>query len=122
MHKYLPLLLYIGLGFFSCEKSPIIESKKAINLLDNNEYYFLDVRTKIEHDHKSIPNTECIPVQEIEKRIGELKKFKDKKIIVYCRSGNRSRVATKILNENGFNAYNLNGGMNKWEGEVEAGK
>tara|TARA_Y100001970_G_scaffold96996_1_gene122064 strand:- start:557 stop:925 length:369 start_codon:yes stop_codon:yes gene_type:complete len=122
MHKYLPLLLYIGLGFFSCEKSPIIESKKAINLLDNNEYYFLDVRTEIEHDNKSIPNTECIPVQEIEKRIGELKTFKDKKIIVYCRSGNRSKVATKILNKNGFNAYNLNGGMNEWEGKVEAGK
>tara|TARA_B100001113_G_scaffold223547_1_gene183525 strand:- start:2879 stop:3247 length:369 start_codon:yes stop_codon:yes gene_type:complete len=122
MHKYLPLLLFIGLGFLSCEKSPIIESKKAINLLDNNEYYFLDVRTKIEHDHKSIPNTECIPVQEIEKRIGELKKFKNKKIIVYCRSGNRSRIATKILNENGFNAYNLNGGMTEWEGKVEAGK
>ena len=122
MHKYLPLLLFIGLGFLSCEKSPIIESKNAINLLDNNEYYFLDVRTKIEHDHKSIPNTECIPVQEIEKRIGELKKFKNKKIIVYCRSGNRSRVATKILNENGFNAYNLNGGMTEWEGKVEAGK
>ena len=121
MHKYLPLLLFIGLGFLSCEKSPIIESKKAINLLDNNEYYFLDVKTKIEHDHKSIPNTECIPVQEIEKRIGELKKFKNKKIIVYCRSGNRSRIATKILNEDGFNAYNLNGGMNEWEGKIEAG-
>ena len=122
MHKYLPLLLFIGLGFLSCEKSPIIESKKAINLLNNNEYYFLDVRTEIEHDNKSISDTECIPVQEIEKRIGELKKFKDKKIIVYCRSGNRSRVATKILNENGFNAYNLNGGINEWEGKVEAGK
>ena len=122
MHKYLPLLMFIGLTFLSCEKSLIIESKKAINLLDNNEYYFLDVRTKIEHDHKSIPNTECIPVQEIEKRIGELKKFKNKKIIVYCRSGNRSRIATKILNENGFNAYNLNGGMTEWEGKVEAGK
>ena len=122
MHKYLPLLLFIGLGFLSCEKSPIIESKNAITLLDNNEYYFLDVRTKIEHDHKSIPNTECIPVQEIEKRIGELKKFKNKKIIVYCRSGNRSRVATKILNENEFNAYNLNGGMTEWEGKVETVK
>ena len=122
MLRYLSMLFFVGLVFWGCKQSAIIESEKAINLLHNNEYYFLDVRTKIEHDHKSIPNTECIPVQEIEKRISELKKFKNKKIIVYCRSGNRSRVATKILNKNGFNAYNLNGGMNEWEGKVEAGK
>ena len=121
MTKHLTFLLLIGLAFWGCEESSIIESNKAINLLDNNDYYFLDVRTESEHNDKSIPETEYIPVQEIEKRIGELKKFKDKKIIVYCRSGNRSRIATKILNEDGFNAYNLNGGMNEWEGKIEAG-
>ena len=75
-----------------------------------------------EHYDKSIPDTDCIPVQEIEKRIGELEQYRDKKIIVYCRSGNRSGTATKILNENGFDAYNLIGGMNGWKGEVETGK
>ena len=44
--------------------------------------------------------------------------YKDKKIIVYCRSGNRSGKATKILKENGFDAVNLIGGMNFWEGEI----
>ena len=68
---------------------------------------------------KSIPNTDCIPVQEIEERMDELNDYRDKNIIVYCRSGNRSGIATKILNENGFNALNMIGGMNGWKGKVE---
>ena len=47
-----------------------------------------------------------------------LEDYRDKKIIVYCRSGNRSGTATKILNENGFDAVNLIGGMNEWSGVV----
>ena len=116
--RNLTLLVLIGLAFWSCEDPATIEIKNAINLLDNDAYYFLDVRTAEEHKIKSIPDTDCIPVQEIEKRIVELDKYRDKKIIVYCRSGNRSGTATKILNENGFKAYNMLGGMNEWNGEV----
>ena len=118
MVRYISLLLFIGLAFWSCEEPATIESKNAMTLLNNDAYYFLDVRTTEEHKIKSIPDTDCIPVQEIEKRIVELDKYRDKKIIVYCRSGNRSGTATKILNENGFNAYNMIGGMNGWKGEV----
>ena len=39
-------------------------------------------------------------------------------MIVYCRNGNRSKTATKILNENGFNAYNMIVGMNSWGWEI----
>ena len=113
-----PQLLFIGLAFWGCEEPATIESKNAMALLNNDAYYFLDVRTTEEHKIKSIPDTDCIPVQEIEKRIVELDKYRDKKIIVYCRSGNRSGTATKILNENGFNAYNMIGGINGWKGEV----
>ena len=86
--------------------------------LDDVNYYFLDVRTIKEHKNKSIPSTDCIPVQELEQRIDELNKHRNKKIIVYCRSGNRSGTATDILNRNGFNAYNMIGGINEWEGEI----
>jgi len=118
MIRCISLLLFIGLAFWVCEEPAVIESKNAMTLLNNDAYYFLDVRTTEEHKIKSIPDTDCIPVQEIEKRIVELDKYRDKKIIVYCRSGNRSGTATKILNENGFNAYNMIGGMNGWKGEV----
>ena len=118
MHRYLSLSLFIGLTLWSCEDSATIKMKNAINLLDNDAYYFLDVRTEEEHKIKSIPDTNCIPVHEIEKRIVELDNYRDKRIIVYCRSGNRSGTATKILNENGFTALNMIGGMNGWIGEV----
>ena len=118
MINHLTLILILGLAFWFCEDPATIEIKNAINLLDNDAYYFLDVRTAEEHKIKSIPDTDCIPVQEIEKRIVELDKYRDKKIIVNCRSGNRSATATKILNENGFKAFNMLGGMNGWKGEV----
>ena len=101
-----------------CNQSVTIESKDAVNLVDNSEYYFLDVRTMREHADGAIPNTVCIPLQEIGQRLSELNDYKNKKIIVYCRSGNRSGKATKILIENGFDAVNLIGGMNSWEGDI----
>ena len=67
---------------------------------------------------KSIPNTNCIPVQIIAEKMKDLENYRSKTIIVYCRSGNRSETATKILNENGFKAFNMIGGINGWEGEV----
>ena len=52
-----------------------------------------------------------IPVQVIDKRAGELEKYKKDKIYVICRSGHRSGIATKILTKKGFNAINVLGGM-----------
>ena len=108
----------ISLIMWNCNQSVTIESKDAINLVTNGKYYFLDVRTIREHADRAIPNTKCIPLQEIEKRLSELNDYKDKIIIVYCRSGNRSGKATKILKENGFDAINLIGGINSWEGDI----
>ena len=48
----------------------------------------------------------------------DLENYRNKTMIVYCRSGNRSETATKILNENGFKAFNMIGGINEWEREV----
>ncbi len=118
MTNNLTILLFICLTICGCDHSATIENKDAIQLLNNEKYYFLDVRTLPEHKIQSIPNTPCIPVQEIGERLNELENQKNKIIVVYCRSGNRSSKATKILNDNGFNAVNLIGGMNEWSGEV----
>ena len=110
--------IFTSLITWNCNQSVTIESKDAVNLVDNSEYYFLDVRTMSEHADGAIQNTDCIPLQEIGQRLSELNDYKNKKIIVYCRSGNRSGKATKILIENGFDAVNLIGGMNSWEGDI----
>ncbi|MCB0749784.1 MAG: rhodanese-like domain-containing protein, partial [Ignavibacteriae bacterium] len=52
-----------------------------------------------------------IPVQVLSQRINELDKYKDKNIAVICRSGNRSVMATKIMQAKGFKAKNVLGGM-----------
>jgi adenylyltransferase/sulfurtransferase len=59
-----------------------------------------------------------IPVHELASRLNEIEKYKDKTIILYCRSGNRSGKATTLLNNAGFDAINLLGGMNQWKGPV----
>ena len=95
-----------------------IDSKIATKFINKDNYLFLDVRSIEEHKVKAIPNTPNIPVQELENRIDELKIYRDKKIIVYCRSGNRSKLGTDILTKNGYDAVNLIGGMNQWEGPI----
>ncbi|CUU10267.1 Rhodanese-related sulfurtransferase, partial [Candidatus Kryptobacter tengchongensis] len=83
----------------------------------------LDVRTKEEFSEEHIKNALNIPVQELEKRLDELKKYKNFEIIVYCRSGARSRRASEILVKNGFKfVYNLSGGIIEWKKQFEVEK
>lgn len=58
-----------------------------------------------------------IPVQELEKRIDEIEKYKNKNIAVICRSGVRSARATEFLNKKGFEAKNILGGMIEYRKE-----
>ena len=74
----------------------------------------LDVRTKAERDSQSIKGSFHIPLHELKGRADELNKFKDKEIICYCRTGNRSVTAAVILKKKGFNSANMKGGIVKW--------
>ena len=78
--------------------------------------FILDVRTIPEYEGPlgHIEGAKLIPVQELDSRLEELEPYRDQEIIVVCRSGNRSRRATKLLNSYGFNAINMLGGMKAW--------
>ena len=91
--------------------------KEAMDIMTNeeNNMTILDVRTDAEYHSGYIKNAILIPVQELESRLDELKKFKSRKILVYCASGNRSITASRILYKNEFNPYNINGGINNWK-------
>ena len=118
------VLLIIGSFLFfypannNQELTPAISTLEGVDLYGNSNNIFLDVRTLDEHKTISIPNSLIIPVQELESRVNELKKYKDQNIVVYCRSGNRSRTGTEILINNGYNAVNLSGGIINWTGPV----
>ena len=77
----------------------------------------LDVRTPSEFASGHIENALLIPVQELEQRIGELEPHRNKTIIAYCRSGNRSGVAAGILGNHGYTAVNMEGGILQWKKE-----
>jgi len=80
------------------------------------EIILLDVRTEKEYEERHIPDAISIPLSGLESRIGELDKYKSKKIIVYCLSGSRSKTASETLVQHGFeNVYNMLGGLNEWK-------
>lgn len=77
----------------------------------------LDVRTKDEYDGKTddygtLKNAINIPIQELESRVGELNKFRNGEVIVYCSFSKRSPRASYFLAQHGFkHVTNMEGGM-----------
>ena len=109
---YLIFLIFLA----SCKDQENISAQDATKYLDQEDVLFLDVRTSQEFNYDgSIKNALLIPVNVLEKKIKLLEYYRDKKIIVYCRSGRRSRLATDLLKKNNFNAINLDGGYLAWE-------
>jgi len=74
----------------------------------------LDVRQPEEHSERNIEGNIFIPLGELRTRIDELTPYKDQEIIVYCRSGGRSATAVQFLQEHGYVATNLAGGITQW--------
>ncbi len=95
------------------------EEAKKILEEERDNVVLLDVRTPPEHFQVRIPDSLLIPLDELRFKFNELPK--DKKYIVYCRSGERSTFATYFLRQLGFEAYNLTGGIISWPYEKESG-
>jgi rhodanese-related sulfurtransferase len=99
---------------------PEVSSEEAKRMLqEDKEVILLDVRTPQEHTQIRIPNSKLIPLDELRYAYRDLPK--DKKYIVYCRSGERSAFATYFLRHMGYEAYNLAGGILLWPYEKESG-
>tara|TARA_B100001093_G_scaffold487788_1_gene524362 strand:+ start:1349 stop:1681 length:333 start_codon:yes stop_codon:yes gene_type:complete len=83
----------------------------------NENTVVLDVRSEEEYFGPlgHIDGAILIPINELENRIEELKKFQDETIYVVCRSGNRSNFGKDLLIENNFKAVNIDGGMLAWK-------
>ncbi|MCC7383424.1 MAG: rhodanese-like domain-containing protein [Deltaproteobacteria bacterium] len=73
----------------------------------------LDVRTPAEFASGHLPGALNVPVAELQRRISEVG-AKDRPVVVYCRSGSRSRWATSLLKEAGFQAVHDLGAMSRW--------
>lgn len=92
-----------------------VDYNKAKELLDNGAL-LIDVRTKGEYETLHAKGAINIPLDTLPSSASE---YKDRVIVVYCRSGNRSNMASKILYENGFKeVYDL-GPLSNFKGEKE---
>lgn len=89
-----------------------IEAKQAIYLLENDDNVtLLDVRTIQEYKAGHLRDATLIPLEVLSENLSKLEQDKNKKIIVYCRTGSRSVSASRILEENGFTPLNVKGGI-----------
>ena len=97
-----------------------ITAEEAKAIMDTEDgYIILDVRTQEEYDQGHIPGAVLIPNTEIEERAEEELPDKDQLILVYCRSGNRSKQAAEVLEELGYTNIKEFGGIIDWPYEVE---
>ena len=97
-----------------------ISPEEAKVLMDTQEdYVILDVRTQEEFDAGHIPGAILIPNTEIANRAEQELPDKDQLLLVYCRSGNRSKQASQILVELGYTNIREFGGINDWPYEIE---
>lgn len=92
------------------------EAKRIMG--SGEEYILLDVREQDEFDEGHIPGAMLIPYTEIENKAEEMISDKDKQILVYCRTGRRSKIAAAALAKIGYTNVKEFGGIVDWKYEV----
>ena len=118
----LSLLLLAGCGGNTADSSyQQISQEEAKEMMDSQDVIILDVREQDEYDSGHISGAVLLPVGTIDEiTAAEVIPEKDSTVLVYCRSGNRSKTASSTLAELGYtNIYEF-GGINTWPYETES--
>ena len=96
-----------------------ITAEEAKKIMDSGEeYIILDTREQDEFDEGHIPGAILIPYTQIENKAEEMLPDKDAQILVYCRSGRRSKIASESLAKLGYTNVKEFGGIIDWPYEV----
>ena len=97
-----------------------ITAEEAKQIMDTEEgYIILDARTQEEYDEGHIPGAIVISHEEIAEKAEKVLTDKEQLILVYCRSGRRSKIAAEALVELGYTNIKEFGGIIDWPYEVE---
>ena len=123
------VLIFTGCGSSADDKTAddkktyrqVSPEEAAAMMEEETGYIILDVRTQEEYETAHIPGAICIPNETIgTEDIPELPD-KEQLILVYCRSGNRSKQASEKLAKQGYTNIVEFGGINNWMGETVSG-
>lgn len=102
----------------SVQDYSIIDAVSAHDIIENEDVVIIDVRSKNEYNTGYIENAINIPVDSIQYKIENIVSDKNKKILLYCRSGARAQEAAKKLASLGYsNVYSF-GGIVDWPYEI----
>ncbi len=95
---------------------PEVGALQAVEMLNRKDAVMIDVRETAEFNGGHAPNAKNIPVGELDKRAGELEKWKNRPALVVCQTGGRSHAATAALRKIGFKeVVVLAGDMGAWQ-------
>lgn len=122
MKKITNILYYIAMGimlfYFAYNKGWIladfdsISPQEAVTRIEKeNDIVVLDVRTPQEYQQLHLRGATLIPLQQLEANLHKLQPHRNQPILVYCRSGNRSVAASRILASHGFHPVNIKEGI-----------
>ena len=107
--------------FVNCNSQDEIKSISTIELkalLEKDDIQLVDVRTPREIKQGFIDSAKFVNFFDSDFTVKAIQKLdKNKPVYLYCRSGNRSGKATRLLKEKGYEVYNVLGGYNKWKQE-----
>ena len=129
-HLLLPVVLkdeknftvLLGLSLFGCSSKANyhqIDGQSALDMMNNEtDYIIIDVRTESEYQQGHIKNAINIPNESIDESVSEILTDKDQLLLVYCRSGNRSKQASEKLAKLGYSNIYEFGGISDFPGEI----
>ncbi len=102
--------------FFDPVNKAAVDALQTTTLINHDDAVVVDVRSIAEFNKGHIVNAINIPLNGLAKQLQQLDKYKDKPVVVACRSGSRSAMACKTLMKSGFqDVHNLRGGMMAWQ-------
>jgi len=92
-----------------------LTAQETSDLLANTDPIIIDVRTNGEYEVSHLRGANLLPVQILSENLDRIEQYKNDDILLYCKSGNRSTVAAKILLDAGFTKiYNMRHGIGDW--------
>ena len=97
------------------KSGPSLSPQQAINLVNAEQGVFVDLRDAADFKSGHIVDALHIPASQVDKRITELDKFKQKPVVLVCKMGQQAGIAGKQLKGAGFDkVYKMAGGMMEW--------